>query len=59
MDLTPLLRIISTVKQSLLLLLRGLLLMISTISVVSTIPVIHSIDLPTMLLFLPWWPLVT
>jgi hypothetical protein len=29
------------------------------ISVVSMIPVIHSIDLPTMLLFLPWWPLVT
>jgi hypothetical protein len=59
MDLTPLLYIIRVIDQPLLLLLRGLLLAISMIFAVSTIPVIGSIDLPIILLLLPWWPLVT
>jgi hypothetical protein len=59
MDLAPLLCIIMAIEQPLLLLLYGLLLMISTISMVSMIPAIYSIDLLTILLLLPWWPLDT
>jgi hypothetical protein len=46
-------------ERPLLLLLHRLLLVISVIFVVSTILVIGSIDLPIVLLLLPWWPLVS
>jgi hypothetical protein len=57
MDLTPLLCIIRVMEQ-LLLLLCGLPLRMSAIFVASTIPMICSIDLSIILLFLSWWALV-
>jgi hypothetical protein len=50
MDLTPLLRIIGTPEGSLLLLLRGLLAMISVVSLVLVISSIDCVDLPIVLL---------
>jgi hypothetical protein len=52
-DLAPLLYIGRAMEWPLLLLLRRLLLTISVI------PTIHYIDLPIVLLLLPWWPIVT
>jgi hypothetical protein len=56
MDLTPLLCIIRVTEWPLFLLLRWLLLAISTVAM---IPVIGSIDIPIVLLLLPWRPLVS
>jgi hypothetical protein len=58
MDLAPLLYVIRVVERSLLLLFCRLLLMISTIFTVSTIPTIYSVDLSIVLLLLPRKPLV-
>jgi hypothetical protein len=46
-------------RTPLFLLLCGLLLVISTITMISMTPVIGSVDLPIVLLLLPCWPLVS
>jgi hypothetical protein len=56
MDLTPLFYISREMERHLLLLLHVLLLAITMIPVIN---MICSIDLPIVLLLLPWWLLVT